>query len=496
MFPWQNRAAKPFDLGCYQFPVWGKIRQRRRYAIGLRQGLLGIIGIVLSLVACHPQQTQVSPLPQDPLIQVYFNHSEASTYQEPYRSLQQPRAGDNLEQLLIDTIEAATTTIDLAVLELGLPKVAQALVDRHRAGVQVRVILDNDYSRPLSEFTAAEIAQLPKREQARHQEFLQLVDRDGDGNLSGTEIAQGDPLVMLQQAGIPIVDDTADGSKGSGLMHHKFLVVDGKIVVTGSANFTTSDIHGDFSNPDSRGNANHLLRIESAALAHLFTEEFNLLWGDGPGGQPNSRFGVRKPARPAQTLKVGNIPVTIHFSPDSTTQTWSATSNGLIGATLEQAQKEVNLALFVFSEQRFADILQTRHQQGVEVRVLIDSSFAFRSYSEGLDLLGVALTNKCKYESGNNPWPNPVTTVGTPQLPPGDLLHHKFAVIDGRTVITGSHNWSESANRQNDETLLVIQSSTIAAHFDREFKRLYQDAVLGIPPRVQQKIAQDQQKCF
>ena len=46
--------------------------------------------------------------------------------------------------------------------------------------------------------------------------------------------------------------------------------------------------------------------------------------------------------------------------------------------------------------------------------------------------------------------------MGVPILPKGDLLHDKFAVIDNKTVITGSHNWSEAANHGNDETLIVI----------------------------------------
>ena len=47
----------------------------------------------------------------------------------------------------------------------------------------------------------------------------------------------------------------------------------------------------------------------------------------------------------------------------------------------------------------------------------------------------------------------------------GDKLHHKFAVVDNTTVITGSFNWSPSAAHQNDETLLVIKHPKLAAAF-------------------------------
>ena len=56
----------------------------------------------------------------------------------------------------------------------------------------------------------------------------------------------------------------------------------------------------------------------------------------------------------------------------------------------------------------------------------------------------------------------------------------QFVVIDNRTVITGSFNWSPSAAHQNDEVLLVIESPLLAAHFTREMDRLWQGAVLRI----------------
>ena len=451
--------------------------------------------VFILLNGCQKEQAQLQrpqPLPQDPFVHVYFNHNQAqgADYTEPYRQLTRP--GDDLESIVVDSIKSAQSTVDVAVQELNLPKVAQALAERQQAGVKVRVILENNYSRPWSDRTEAELDQ---REQLRYREFFTLVDRNQDGQLSAAEINQGDALVILRNAGIPIIDDTADGSKGSGLMHHKFIVVDGVTLLTGSANLTISGTHGDFADPESRGNANNLLKINSPRLASLFTQEFNIMWGDGPGDQPDSEFGLQKPPRTPQTVNVGATPITVQFSPISSTKPWNLSSNGLIGKTLEKATKSIYLALFVFSEQKLADLLETKHQSGVQVKALIDPGFAFRSYSEGLDLLGVALSNKCKYEKNNRPWQSPTTTAGVPQLSQGDKLHHKFGIIDGQTVITGSHNWSAAANYNNDETVLIIQSATVAAHFAREFEYLYARAVLGVPVYVQQKIEEEQQQC-
>ncbi|MEH2347868.1 MAG: DUF655 domain-containing protein [Nostoc sp.] len=464
--------------------------------ISRQRYFLYIFLLIFSLAGCQRVQSdnqRPAPLPQDPLVQVYFNHSESSEYKEPYRL--QTRLGDDLEKQIVNAITQAKSTVDVAVQELRLPKVAQALVDRQKAGVKVRIILENKYSRPWSNLTSAEIGKLDKREQERYNEFRKFIDINQDNQLSPAEINQRDALIILQNAKIPWIDDRADGSAGSSLMHHKFVIVDNRIVIITSANFTLSDTYGDFTNPNTLGNANNLLQIDSPELASLFTEEFNILWGDGPGGKPDSRFGLEKPMRSPKQITLGNTQITVQFSPTSPTQSWSNSSNGLIGKTLDSATKSVDMALFVLSDQRLANILEKRHQQSVQIRALIEPQFAYRPYSEALDMMGVALSNKCKYEVDNHPWQNPITTVGVPLLPKGDLLHHKFGVIDSQTVITGSHNWSDAANNGNDETLVVIQNPIVAAHYVREFARLYTKVKPGLPPAIQEKIKSEQTRC-
>lgn len=468
----------------------------------LPAGLLLVAGLSLWRRG-EAQSPLLEPLPQDPQIQAYFNQSQAARYREPYRGME--RLGDDLEQVIVDGILSARRSLDVAVQELRLPRIAEALVQQHRAGVRVRVILENNYRRPLSQVSGAETGRMTERDRTRYEEALRLMDENGDGRISSQEAARRDALVMLETAGVPLIDDTADGSKGSGLMHHKFVVVDGQTVIVGSANFTTSDIHGDFGSPESRGNPNHLLRIQNIALAQIFSDEFNLMWGDGPGGRTDSRFGLQKTARfserslreaPRSALLSPTSRVTVQFSPTSPTQPWQISVNGLIGRALSASQRQVDLALFVFSDQNLGSTLETQHQKGVQVRALIDPGFAFRYYSEGLDMMGVALPDaQCRIEKGNKAWGRAIATVGIPSLPDGDLLHHKFAVIDQQRVITGSQNWSAAANHNNDENLLVIDNATVAAHFQREFERLYATAELGIPGWLQQKAQQEQTRC-
>jgi len=224
-------------------------------------------------------------------------------------------------------------------------------------------------------------------------------------------------------------------------------------------------------------------------------QEFSIMWGDGSGGKLDSKFGVKKPFRPVQKVRVGNAMVAVQFSPVTASLPWQQSPNGLIDRTLASAKKSVNLALFVFSAQQLANTLEAKSQQGVGIRALVDSSFVYRPYSEAMDMMGGSLLQDCKLEAENRPWIKPLTTVGMPKLPAGSRLHHKFGVVDGTTVITGSHNWSEAANRANDETLLVIESVIVAAHFEREFDRLYQGAILGLPHRIKQKMDSRKSAC-
>ena len=270
--------------------------------------------------------------------------------------------------------------------------------------------------------------------------------------------------------------------------------VDDRSVITGSANFTSSGLHGDAGRASTRGNVNHLLRIDSTALAAVFRGEFERMWGDGPGGAKDSRFGLGKGGHEAERITVGDVEVEVLFSPHPKRNA----SHGLnwLAAKLAAAKHQIDMALFVFSAQQLANVLEERANKGGKIRLVADPGFASRTFSEVLDLLGVALPDRhCKLEANNKPFQQPIRGVGTPRLARGDKLHHKFAVIDNKTVITGSFNWSPSAAHTNDETLLVIHSPQLAQHFTREMDRLWDGAELGITPHLQRKLDRQRIRC-
>ncbi|OYQ66812.1 competence protein ComE [Pseudanabaena sp. SR411] len=432
--------------------------------------------IAIAVNACQSESGIVPALPQHPNIQVFFNQNQAARYTDPYRKIE--RLGDNLERVMIDNVSNAKFSLDVAVQELRLPNIAKAIVDARLRGVNVRLILENKYSRAWSELIPEEIEKLNSRDRDRYQEFQKFADINNDGRLSEDELDRRDGLRLIKVTNVPWIDDTADGSKGSGLMHHKFMVIDDQIVLFGSANLTMSDIHGDFTKPQTRGNANNLVRIDSKELAARFKKEFNLMWGDGPNGKPDSLFGTKKPSRKIDYLIVGGAQIRIKFSPDPEDTAREQTSNGLIATAIAGAKNNVDMALFVYSDQFISTILEERQQSNMQIRALVEPQFAYRDYSSTLDMWGLQSTQDCK-TGKSSAWKQPIKTVGIPNLVSGDTLHHKFAILDRTLVLTGSHNWTNAANHTNDEVLVAIQNETVAAHYQREYDRLYQDATFG-----------------
>ncbi len=420
-----------------------------------------ICGFVLvNMLKPAPQKSGLITLPQDAAVKVYFNHNPASEYKDPYRHFS--RNGDNLEQQIIDVINQAQSTVDVAVMEFRLPLVAEALIAKQKAGVKVRLLIDNKYNKTLADYTPEQIARMNQHDLYAFEELKRYP---------------ADALAMLRQSGIEIKDDTSGGAtKGSGLMHHKFVVVDGKTTIITSGNLTTSDMHGDFNSSESRGNPNNMVIVpDNAQLNKAFTDEFNYMW--------QGKFKSRKPYRSPVTIAAGSGTITLNFSPASRKQDIETTSNGIIAHFVKQASSTVHIAVFVYSDQQISDTLGKVHDKGVkDIKVLIDPDFYRQPYSKAYDALGV-----CPPPGKRNskikvlPWQRPITTVGFPTAPMGDRgVHSKMAILDGVLVIAGSQNWSISGNYSNDETLIAIENPTVAAHYEREFNRLYKTAVVGL----------------
>lgn len=220
-----------------------------------------------------------------------------------------------------------------------------------------------------------------------------------------------------------------DNKNTRQLMHDKFCVFDGKIVLTGSFNPTERAFQND----------NNVIIIYSRYLAKNYESEFEELW--------NGEFGSGKSVEYPVIYFNGKITEN-YFCPED-----SCSKN--IIKKLNSARNSIYFMAFTFTHQEIADTLITKQKEGIEVKGVTEKfqSNTWTQYhrlkDNGIDV---------KWDS--NPY----------------MMHHKVFIIDNKTVITGSFNPTKSADEENDENVLIIQDENIAREYLKEFDRVFGEA--------------------
>ncbi len=286
---------------------------------------------------------------------------------------------------LVEAINRAQTSVDVAIYNISLENVAGALISAQSRGVQVRMVMESE-----------------------------SMDR----NVPST----------LAAAGIPII-----GDRREGLMHNKFTIIDGQEVWTGSMNYTSTAAYSD---------NNNMVQIRSAEAALNYTVEFEEMFLD-------DLFGRDTRARtPHPRIVVGGAPVEVYFSPDDGV-------SERIEAEIRAAQQSIDMLAYSFTSDPIAGALLEKHAADVPVRIVFDESqVQSNTGGEFENLRRAGLDVKQDGISG--------------------LMHHKVIIIDGKTVITGSYNFSASAERANDENVIIIHSEPLAQEFLLEFNKVWQ----------------------
>jgi len=249
----------------------------------------------------------------------------------------------------------------------------------------------------------------------------------------------------------------------SAIMHNKFCVIEGSSVWTGSWNATDNGTYQ---------NNNNTIVLRSIAIAEIYEKEFKVMWGGTWDGVDygTAKFGSYKNTSSygknnnGQELTVNGVKVKIYFSPYANPKrTNTAIINEIKGAgTISGAQEKLYFCLFNFSDDDIGDNIADVIKKGINVTGIFD--------------LGQpsGLTEDSEYAKLNSAGASVVVDGSSYKL------HHKFAVIDPFTsnskVITGSHNWSVAANKDNDENTLIIYSTGIAKVYYEEFQKLYRQA--------------------
>lgn len=273
-------------------------------------------------------------------------------------------------------------------------------------------------------------------------------------------IAQGTNLnagVDDFEAGIPV--HYREDDEGSG-MHNKFIIVDADYedqayVLTGSTNLTTTNLVDDY---------NNLIIFQDQSLARGYELEFEEMWGsDGPEpDEDNAKFGANKTVNTPRKYIVGDSPVEVYFSP--TDNTTSA-----IKCAIESTQSAVNFCLLSFTRDELGDAIVGVDNIFVDARGIIEQTSDDNSEYEFLLDNGVDV----------------LSHIGVQYQ-----IHHKYATIDHAQpnqdplVITGSHNWSSSAENVNDENTVIVHDARVANLYYQEFTARWEELSVSVEETI------------
>lgn len=137
------------------------------------------------------------------------------------------------------------------------------------------------------------------------------------------------------------------------------------------------------------------------------------------------------------------------FSPD-----------GQIAETLihliDSSKRSIDVAMYCFTRRDLAWALVRAKNRGVKVRVILDESNSHSKYS--------------KFRFFENKGIN----VKLHEI----TMHNKFAIIDGKILITGSYNWTASAEERNRENILIIKNAPdLTDKYQQEFDKLWESSI-------------------
>jgi phosphatidylserine/phosphatidylglycerophosphate/cardiolipin synthase-like enzyme len=132
---------------------------------------------------------------------------------------------------------------------------------------------------------------------------------------------------------------------------------------------------------------------------------------------------------------------------------------------LDRAKNEILIAVYAFTSEDLAAAVARARRRGVAVQVIVDREFDAgngRSKAKFLEAEKIPLRRVTGVKS------NPADKES-------GLMHQKFAVIDRHLVFTGSYNWTHSADRFNDENLLLFRdAASLAEEYRKNFFRLWE----------------------
>ena len=301
-------------------------------------------------------------------------------------------------KILVKKINNAQTSIDFAFY--GLSKqddILNALINAQKRGVKIRGIVDKNIENK-NDYSGTEYA----------------IQKLGENIIKTDYKTEIDKLNKIKNKEIEFNYDFFKGH----IMHNKFCIIDDEFVWTGTVNISSTGTGG--------FNENNACLIQSKDVAKIFKAEFEQMY-------VKELFHENKtPVYTKKGLKINNSNIQIYFSPNK------FVINSVILPEIEEAQNYIYLSMFLITNKKIVQSLINAHKRGVKIKLIIDAHHALQPYSKHEQLRKAGI--KVKVEN----WPG--------------KMHAKTVIIDDKTIISGSANWTHSAFNFNDENLLVFKN--------------------------------------
>ncbi|MCI3948464.1 MAG: cardiolipin synthase [Acidimicrobiales bacterium] len=328
------------------------------------------------------------------------------------------RNGDEVFPAMLEAIRAARSTVDLLAFQLGTGDIVQefadALCERARSGVRVRVLVDAVGSRWLAR------AQVAAMRQAG-------VDVEYFRPVSNVRVWEHDNRT-----------------------HRKVLVVDSAVGFAGGVN-TSEEWTGNGQDPDHWRDTH--LRVQGPAVDGLVAA-FSTDWADAnrPICELDAEF-------PDQQEQVGDSVVQVVRGSDGSG--WSDIAN-VLAALLTLATRRVRITSAYFApDETFMNLLVDAGERGVDVEVLLPG--------ENADQRFVQLAAEAQFEkllaAGVRVWSYRPT-----------MIHAKIVLVDDLVACVGSANFDRRSMKLNHEVEVVVLDPDVVAVLDGHFDEDVQQA--------------------
>lgn len=135
-------------------------------------------------------------------------------------------------------------------------------------------------------------------------------------------------------------------------------------------------------------------------------------------------------------------------------------------SVLNSCRRSLDICLFGISYEPLFDLIEDLSRRGVNVRIVIYRETVDSIFSEE-SALSRETVDRLK---GTLKWGTQLKIVG---LTDDRLLHHKFAIIDGRILINGSFNWSENSIFHSYNDCVITSDPKLVLSFQREFQKIW-----------------------